>query len=506
MTLQQVILNRLKAGSLLAVVIEADEALAVEACRMAAEAIAPKKVSVVSVLDPEFGDKLTNHKDSQGVMIIADLLRVQGTNPGTARLLREFALQVKSPPYPRIILVESPGVEIPAGLRGDIEYITTKLPTTEELKQELEQFLQDQNIKLTGNGEEKAAIADALAGLARHEAARLLARCWVDKKALDTVWLRRSKAERVSERLGGAVSFIETSDIPALGGAELLQVWLAKRAKAFSSLKAREYGLPESKGVLLVGVPGTGKSLTPKMISKLWGLPLMRLDVGKVFGSLVGQSEAQIRQALDAAEACSPCVLWIDEIEKGLGGSKGQSGDSGTSTRVLGTILTWLQEKVRPVFVVATANSVSNLPPELLRKGRFDEIFFSDLPDATEREAIATIHVLRRKRDIKVLDPKEIATICDTFSGAEIEQVIIDAMFHAYSEDREVSLKDIQEAASDTMPLSKTMAEDISKLRSWAQTRARMANKRSAVSGPVNKEGSKKLRSGITFTEVEEGK
>lgn len=481
MTLQQTILNRLKAGTLLSVVIEADEALAVEACRMAAEAIAPKQVQVVSVLDGDFGDKLQAHKDNgKGVMIIADLLRVQNGNPGTARLLREFALQVKAPPYPRIILVESPGIEIPVGLRGDIEYITTKLPTVEELKQELEQFLSDQSIKLEGNGEVKAAIADALAGLARHEAARLLARCWVDNKKLDTVWLRRAKAERVSERLGGALSFIETADIPELGGAELLQEWLRSRQKAFSSEKARLYGLPESKGVLLVGVPGTGKSLTPKMIGKLWGLPLMRLDIGKVFGSLVGQSEAQIRMALDAAEACSPCVLWVDEIEKGLGGSKGQGGgDSGTSTRVLGTILTWLQEKTRPVFVVATANSVANLPPELLRKGRFDEIFFGDLPDKAERVAIARIHVERRKRKTDDLDPETIATICDDFSGAEIEQVIIDAMFRAYSEDREVNLKDIQTAAEATMPLSKTMAEDIKKLREWAKGRARMANKRS---------------------------
>jgi hypothetical protein len=482
MTLQQTILNRLKAGTLLSVVIEPDEALAVEACRMAAEAIAPKQVQVVSVLDPEFGDKLTNHKNNgRGVMIISDLLRVQSGNPGTARLLREFALQVKQPPYPRIILVETPGVEIPAGLRGDIEYITTKLPTIDELKQELEQFIADQNIKLEGNGEERAAIAEALAGLARHEAARLLARCWVDMKKLDKPWLRKAKAERVSERLGGALSFISTEDAPDIGGSELLQAWLNDRRNAFASEKARKFGLPESKGLLLVGVPGCGKSATVKDIARDWGLPLMRLDIGKVFGSLVGQSEAQIRQAIEAAEACAPCVLWVDEIEKGLSGNKGGGGgDSGTGQRVFGAILTWLQEKTRPVFVVATANRVVDLPPELLRKGRFDEIFFVDLPDQTEREAIAKIHVERRKRDIKLLDPKEIATICDNFSGAEIEQSIVDAMFKAYSQDRDITIDDIRTAANDTMPLSKTMAEDIAKLRAWAKGRARYANKKAA--------------------------
>lgn len=483
MTLQQTILNRLKAGALLSVVVESDETLAVEAAKIAAEAISPKQVQVLSPLDPEFGDKLTAHKENgKGVMIIPDLLRIQSSNAGMVRLLREFALQVKQPPYPRIILIESSGIEVPAGLRGDIEYIITKLPSVEELKQELEQFLGDQGIKLEGNGEARAQIADALSGLARHEAAKLLARCWVDNKKLDVAWLRKSKAERVSERLGGALSFINVEDCPDIGGAELLQEWLKDRRKAFASEKARKFGLPESKGLLLVGVPGCGKSATVKEIARDWGLPAMRLDIGKVFGSLVGQSEAQIRQAIEAAEACSPCVLWIDEIEKGLGGTKnGGGGDSGTSQRVFGSILTWLQEKVKPVFVVATANNVAGLPPELLRKGRFDEIFFVDLPDKQEREAIAGIHVARRKRSLEVLNPKAIALLCDDFSGAEIEQSIVDAMFRAFSEDREPTLEDIKLAAESTMPLSKTMAEDITKLRTWAKGRARYANKRQAA-------------------------
>lgn len=476
MTLQQTILNRLKAGALLAVVQEPDEQLAVEACRMAGKAIAPKQTRVISVLDDDFGDVLSGHKDTTGVLIVSDLLRVQKDNPATARLLREFALQVKNPPYPRILLVESPGVEIPEMLQGDIEYINTKLPSVEELIQELEQFLRDQKLDLPGNGEMKYAVGSALAGLARHEAARLLARCYVDNKELDPTWIRKAKAERVAERLGGALTFINVEDSPDVGGAEQFQAWLEDRRKAFGSAKAKEFGLPESKGVLALGVPGCGKSALAKLIGKKWGAPLLRLDVGKLFGSLVGQSESQVRQAIEAAEACSPCVLWLDEIEKALGGNKNAaSGDSGTTQRVFGTILTWLQEKKKPVFVFATANSVASLPPELLRKGRFDEIFFVDLPDSQEREEIARIHIERRKRE-KMLDPKEVAKMCAKFSGAEIEQAIIDAMFIAFSQDREVSMDDVKKSAEATAPLSEVMAEDIKALRDWAKSRARLAH------------------------------
>ena len=479
MTLQQMVLNRLNAGTLLTVVIEPDEALAIEACRMAAEAVAPRQVQVVSILDTEFRDKLNSHRsDGKGVMIVSDLLRVMGQAP-MARLLREFALQVKpEPPYPRIILIEQPGVEIPPGLKGDIEYVITEPPTREEIKQELEQFILDQGIKLEGNGEVKAAISDAVTGLARHEVARLFSRSWVELKKLDVEWLRKAKAERVKEQSGKALSFVDTGDVPVLGGSELMQSWLADTKLAFASQKARDYGLPEPKGILLVGVPGCGKSLTPKNIARGWGLPLLRLDMGAVFGSLVGQSEAQMRQALAGIEGCSPCVLWIDEIEKGLGGMKnGGGGDSGTSTRVLGTVLTWLQEKTKPIFVVATANSVQSLPPELLRKGRLDEIFFVDLPDLEERKAIAQIHISRKKRE-KILDAMAIATVCDGFSGAEIEQVLYDAMKKAFARGQEVTLEDIQLAVAETTPLSKTMAEDITKMRNWAKGKARMANKR----------------------------
>ena len=257
---------------------------------------------------------------------------------------------------------------------------------------------------------------------------------------------------------------------------ENLKEWLDDRRAAFASERAREFGLPEPKGILMVGVPGCGKSLNAKTIARSWKLPLLRLDIGKAMGSLVGQSEAQIRAAIEAAEACSPCVLWVDEIEKGLG-SSGGGGDGGTSQRVFGTLLTWLQEKTSPVFVVATANKISSLPPELLRKGRFDEIFFVGLPDQEDRASITTIHLERRKRKFTMDEVTEVAVASDGFSGAEIEQAVVAGMFTAYAQDRDLEVDDVLKAIKSTSPISKTMSAEIDVLTKWADGRARMAAK-----------------------------
>lgn len=478
MTLQKTVLDRFRAGALVVMVEESDEALAVAACEMTAKALPGNTMETISILDEEFMQKLNAHKkNGKGIMIVADAVRSFGSDPMFVRIIREFALISKqTPPYPRLILVECPGVKIPESLKGDIEYVRPPAATLEELKQELEVFLSDQKINLEGNGESRHSIAMALAGLPRHRAAKMLARCWVELKKLDPAWLRKAKAECVTEMFGGALSFVDTESAD-VGGQENLVGWLSTRGKAFACKKAKEFGLPELKGLMLAGIPGGGKSLFVRYAARILQLPLLRLDVGKLFGSLVGQSESQVRLAIEAAEACSPCVLWIDEIEKGFSGASGPSGDSGTTQRVFGTLLTWLQEKVKPVFVVATANRVFDLPPELLRKGRFDEIFFVDLPNVKEREDIARIHLLRRKRDDKAISPKAIAEITDGFSGAEIEQAIIDGMFTAYAADREVTVKDIEEAAKVTMPLSKTMEKDVTRLREWAKGRARLAGK-----------------------------
>ena len=466
--------NRLRSGALVVLVEEPDELLALESAKVAAQKFKP--VEVISAAQPDVIQKIEDHKTREGTLIVCDFLRVYGSNPVAVRLIREIALQLREKgPYARLILLEMPGIEVPVSLRTDIEYLIPKLPDVNELRQELDSFIkQHDEMKLEGGDETLHALACSVAGLARHEAARLFARCWIEKGNLDAVWLRREKAERVAERLGGALTFVDTSETPNVGGLGGLKKWLATRKDTFGSEKARKYGLPEPKGVLVLGIPGTGKSLTTKTGARDWGLPLLRLDAGKLFGSLVGQSESQTRQAIDAAEACSPCILWIDEIEKGFSSRGGLDG--GTSQRVFGTLLTWLQEKTKPVFVFATANKVSDLPPELLRKGRFDEIFFVDLPTQEERVEIAKIHLLRHGRKPAEIKPDEIARACDGFSGAEIEQAIVDGMFKAYSEGcRDVRLSDILAAARATKPLSQIMSAEIAALKSWANGRARHA-------------------------------
>lgn len=462
--------NRLRAGALVVLVEDTDEALALESAKVAAKQFQP--ITVKSAADQDALETLEKHQKGEGTLILLDTLRAFGNNAVYVRLVREIALQKRSDkqPFSRLILIEVPGIEVPQSLRGDIEYLIPKMPDVKALRSELDDFIKTQDIKLPGNGENKHAIASAVSGLARHEAMRLFSRSWVENQNLDSVWLRTEKATRVSERLGGALTFVDTNT-PDIGGLANLKTWLDSRQGAFGSEKAKEFGLPEPKGVLFLGPPGVGKSLTAKTTARRWGAPLLRLDAGKLFGSLVGQSESQTRMAIDAAEACAPCVLWIDEIEKGLA-----SGglDGGTSQRVFGTILTWLQEKTKPVFVVGTANDVAGLPPELLRKGRFDEIFFVDLPTLAERTEVAKIHLSRRGRT--KLDARQIASLTEGFSGAEIEQAIIEGMFQAFSKERDVTMADISDAIRGTVPLSKTMEAKIKALRSWAEGRAKFAS------------------------------
>jgi len=258
-----------------------------------------------------------------------------------------------------------------------------------------------------------------------------------------------------------------------IGGLNVLKVWLNQRYRAFSK-EAREYGLPIPKGVLLVGAQGTGKSLTAKSISKSWSMPLLRLDVGRLFSSLVGSSEARTRETILRAEAMSPCILWIDEIDKGFGGDA--RSDGGTSQRVLASLLTWMAEKESAVFVIATANAIDKLPAELLRKGRFDEIFFLDLPNSEERLSILDLH-LKKRRPSYSFPLSTIIDRTDGFSGAELEQAVIEGMHISFSENRELMEKDLIKAVSELVPLSRTAKEQIDLLKEWSSTgRARSAS------------------------------
>ena len=273
------------------------------------------------------------------------------------------------------------------------------------------------------------------------------------------------------------VNFSET--INDIGGLENLKEWLARKAKVFSNLdKAIKFGVDVPKGIMIIGMPGCGKSLTAKATASLFEIPLVRLDVGRLLGKYVGESEENMRKALKLSEAISPCVLWIDEIEKAFAGVGGDGGGNDVTTRLFGQFLTWMQEKTKPVFVVATANNISDLPPELLRKGRFDEIFFVDLPTQEERKNIFQIH-LNKHSQTNISDIDRLAELSKYFNGAEIEEAVKEAMFLSYVEDAEksqISIRHLEKAIEQIVPLAQTMKRKIDGLRDWATTRARPAS------------------------------
>jgi SpoVK/Ycf46/Vps4 family AAA+-type ATPase len=278
-------------------------------------------------------------------------------------------------------------------------------------------------------------------------------------------------------RKSGLLEYYATNESFAnVGGMAVLKEWLNKRAIAFTS-EARAFGLPAPKGILMLGVQGCGKSLCAKAVSNLWQLPLLRFDMGRMFGSLVGSSEENVRRAIAVAESVAPAILWVDEIDKAFAGSQGSGAtDGGTTARVFGTFLTWLSEKTAPVFVVATANDISQLPPELLRKGRLDEIFFVDLPSRDERLEIFRIHVTRRGRDAAKFNLDVLTGASGEFSGAEIEEAINSALYDAFYAKQELTTEHVLGALAETVPLAKTMDEQINRLRSWAEGRARNAS------------------------------
>lgn len=400
-------------------------------------------------------------------------------NPSIKRKLRSITQKLK---YTRnSILVTAPGAEIPAELENECVVIDYPLPGVKELDEVLNklQLIPGVTIRLSDAGREK--LLQAALGMTASQAQRIFARAIVNNGCLsdsDIDFVMREKKQIIREI--EALEYTDVSETPAsVGGLGELKHWLNLREKAFSR-EAREYGLPAPKGIALIGIPGTGKSLSAKMISRLWHLPLLRLDVGALFGSLVGESEERVRRVLSVVEIIAPCILWIDELEKAL--SHGGL-DSGTSTRVFASILTWMQEKTAPVFVVATANDVSSLPPELLRRGRFDEIFFLDLPTEEERREIFEVHLLKRLRLPEAYDLDALARASNGFVGAEIEQAVIDAMYTGFNDGgREFTTEDILQALERQVPLSVSQREKIEALRSWLQSgRAQSASFRSSA-------------------------
>jgi SpoVK/Ycf46/Vps4 family AAA+-type ATPase len=401
------------------------------------------------------------------------------------RKIRDLLSSLKQSQSPKNVVFVTPQLVLPSDLEKDVTIVEFDLPSFEEIRGVLKQMIDTNRhtgrIKINLNDEEEERLAKAALGLTLHEAENAFARAMVEDGKLDIYDVDVILEEkRQTIRKSGILEFIKSDlKIDDVGGLQNLKRWLIKRNKSWLDSAAR-YNLPAPKGVLITGVPGCGKSLVAKAISAMWQVPLLRLDVGKIFSGIVGSSEENMRRAIQTAEAIAPCVLWIDEVEKGFGGISGPSGDSGTSTRVFGTFLTWMQEKTKAVFVVATANNISALPPEMMRKGRFDEIFFVDLPTHNERSEILKLHLARRLQHPEVIGDfmvddatlKKMAHSTEGFVGAELEQVVISGLFEAFYEDRSIQLKDFERAISLTVPLSVTQAEQIQRLRDWANVRA----------------------------------
>ena len=389
---------------------------------------------------------------------------------GICRRLRNLAAEL--PRTPHTLVITAPDWQVPAELEDGVTRVDLPLPDADELGRLLGNIA-----RASGEALDPAVLEELTAachGLSEQRVRQLAARALARRGRLGPEDLAEVLEEkRLAIARSELLEYCPAEASPAdIGGLEGLKHWLAQRHRAFSE-EARRYGLPLPRGVLLVGPQGTGKSLTAKAIAHSWNMPLLRLDVGRLFAGLVGASEARTRDMIQRAEAMAPCVLWIDEIDKGFGGD-GRS-DGGTSQRVLASLLTWMSEKTSAVFVVATANAVERLPPELLRKGRFDEIFLLELPDAKERRAILDLQ-LRRRRPLHALPLEVLIDRTEGFSGAELEQTVIEAMHLAFGEHREIVEADLITAASQVVPLSRTAREQLEALRQWASSgRARSA-------------------------------
>jgi adenylate kinase family enzyme len=396
------------------------------------------------------------------------------------RRLRDVAHHVRDT-YKSIVIV-SPVMQIAPELAKDITVVEFGLPRQEDFNQLLDRIVEDvkdnPQVQINLDGDARERLLHAARGLTLKEAENVFAKTLVLDGKLDAgdVSVVFSEKQQIIKKSGLLEYYEAQEDLAHVAGLANLKDWLTKRTIAFTD-RAAKFGLPAPKGVLLLGVQGCGKSLCAKAVSGLWKLPLLRFDLGRMFSSLVGSSEENVRRAIQTAESIAPAILWIDEIDKALAGSTSGSGsDGGTASRVFGTLLTWLSEKTAPVFVIATANDISHLPPELLRKGRLDEIFFVDLPREDERQDIFKIHLRRRGRDPAHFDLAELSRASDGFSGAEIEEAIVSALFDSFSGQVPLDTDVIKASLAETVPLSKTMNEELGRLRNWAMGRARPAS------------------------------
>lgn len=421
--------------------------------------------------DPETALNAIKNTTCKGVFVLCDFHPfLNGDHPKLVRLLKDIILQYDH--INRTIVLLSYAVEPPPELRRQCATFELSVPSEEQILSIIREEAQswstmnnNQRVKTDKNTLDKIVVN--LRGLSQSEVRRLARGLIFDDGAIseeDLPEINRGKFQLMD--MEGVLSYeYSTEHFSNVGGLHNLKEWLSQRQQAFLSPDVMS-DIP--KGILLLGVQGSGKSLAAKSVAGLWGLPLLRLDFGALYNKFYGESEKNLREALKLAELMSPCVMWFDEIEKGVAK---QGNDDGTSQRVLGALLTWMAERKKPVFIVATSNDISRLPPELIRKGRLDEIFFVDLPDFKTREDIFAIHLVKRKKDTAEFDVALLAEAADGFSGAEIEQVIVAALYTAMAQDKPLNTASLLHEIARTRPIAVVMAEEISALREWAKDR-----------------------------------
>merc|ERR1712115_182224 len=396
------------------------------------------------------------------------------TDVSISRKLKNISRILKL--QPKTIIIIGSELNIPKELYDLITILQFQLPIESEINYELKRLIESLNIKIEQQVLE--SLTRACQGLSLERIRRVLSKIIATYKTIDenSIKLLLNEKKQIISQTEILEYWSVDETISKIGGVDNLKSWLEKRKTSFG-IQASNYGSPTPRGLLLVGIQGTGKSLTAKAIANEWQLPLLKLDVGKLFGGIVGESESRLRQMINIAETISPCLLWIDEIDKAFSDTESK-GDSGTSNRVLATFTSWLSEKTKPVFVVATANNVDLLPLEIIRKGRFDEIFFLDLPQKQEREQIFKIHIQEfRPNRQESFDYSKLAQLSEAFSGAEIRQSIIEAMYHAFYEKREFTTDDICIALNELIPLAHLESNQMLKLQNWASSgRIRLAS------------------------------
>jgi len=396
------------------------------------------------------------------------------TDLSISRKLRNISRILKL--QPKTIIIIGSDLTIPKELQDLVTVIEFQLPLEDEINQELNRLVNSLNIKVDSQLFE--SLTRACQGLSLERIRRVLSKIIATYKTIDdnSIAVLLSEKKQIISQTEILEYYSVNEKMTNLGGLNNLKDWLKKRRTAFG-IQAYNYGLPTPRGLLLIGIQGTGKSLTAKAIANEWQLPLLKLDVGKLFGGIVGESESRLRQMINVAETISPCILWIDEIDKAFTNTESK-GDSGTSNRVLATFISWLSEKTRPVFVIATANNIDLLPLEIIRKGRFDEIFFLDLPKQDEREEIFKIHIQDFRPDSwESFDYSKLAQVSESFSGAEIRQSIIEGMYHAFYEKREFTTDDICWALKEFIPLAHLESDQMVRLQNWASSgRIRLAS------------------------------